>query len=59
LAKEFAETWEFQPFGSETKVIRSLKMHPKSIVAWPLLWGISFLLRHAIARHLWQMRNAS
>ena len=59
LAMEFVETWEFQPFGSETKVVRSFELHPKSIVAWPLLWAISFLLRRAIARHLQHMKDES
>ena len=57
LATEFVETWEFQPVGSETKIIRSFELHPRSIVAWPLLWAISFLLRRAIARHLRQMKT--
>ena len=59
LATEFVETWEFQPVGSETKIIRSFELHPKSIVAWPLLWAISLLLRRAIARQLRQMKSES
>ncbi len=59
LATEFIEKWEFQPVGSETKIIRSFELHPRSFVAWPLLWGISLLLRRAIARHLRQMNNES
>ena len=59
LAKEFVETWEFQKTGNETHVTRSFELHPRSIVAWPLLWVISFLLRRAITRHLRQMKNES
>lgn len=59
LATEFMETWEFQQTGNETQIIRSFELHPKSIVAWPLLWVISFLLRRAVARHLQQMKDES
>ncbi len=59
LATEFMETWEFQPVGSETHLTRLFELHPRSIVAWPLLWVISFLLRRAIARHLRQMISGS
>ena len=58
LATEFMETWEFESVGSKTKIIRSFELHPRSIVAWPLLWVISLLLlRRAIARHLRQMKT--
>ena len=57
LATEFIETWEFQQTGNETNATRSFELHPKSIVAWPVLWAISLLLRRAIARHLRQMKN--
>ena len=59
LATGFVETWEFQPVGSETKIIRSFELYPKSILAWPLLWAISLFLRRAIARQLRQMKSES
>ena len=59
MAKNFVETWEFQRTGNETKVTRSFQLHAKSILAWPFLWMISFLLQRAIARHLRQMMNES
>lgn len=55
LATGFLETWEFQRESSQTKVTRSFEITAKSILAWPVLWLISFLLRGAIARHLRQM----
>jgi hypothetical protein len=57
LATAFVETWEFQRVGNETKVTRSFDMNAKSIVSWPVLWIISFVLKRAIARHLRQLRN--
>jgi hypothetical protein len=57
LATAFDETWQFEPDGDRTHVVRSFEMHPKSAMTRPLLWLISFLLKRAIARHLEQMRN--
>jgi hypothetical protein len=59
LATGFVETWEFERLGDGTGVTRSLEMHPKSFLARPVLWLISFLLKRAVARHLRQMRRAS
>ena len=56
LATGFEETWEFQRTGNETHVTRSFRLHAKSAVARLLLWGISFFLKRAIARHLREMR---
>ena len=56
LATGFVETWEFERLGAETRVNRSFEMHAKSVVTWPVLWLISFILKRAIARHLRQMR---
>lgn len=55
LATEFMETWEFQPDGGETRVVRHFELHAKSLVAWPILWLISSPLKRAVARHLSQM----
>jgi hypothetical protein len=52
LATAFEETWEFERVGKETKVIRSFKLHAKSVLARPLLWTIAFFVKKAIARHL-------
>ena len=57
LATRIEETWEFERIGNETKVTRSFQMHAKSVLALPLLWMISFLLKRAIARHLREMRG--
>lgn len=59
LATGFDETWEFQRVAKDTKVSRTFEMNAKSLVAWPVLWMISFLLQRAITRHLRQMRNQS
>ena len=56
LATGFEEAWEFNPTGNETHVTRSFRLHAKSAVARLLLWGISFFLKRAIARHLREMR---
>ena len=57
LATWFVETWDFERVGNKTKVIRSFEMNAKSILAWPVLWMISFMLKKAIARHLREMRT--
>ena len=57
LATRIEETWEFERVGKETKVTRTFQMHAKSVLARPLLWMISFLLKRAIARHLREMRT--
>ena len=58
LATHFDETWEFSPSESQTGVIRSFELHPKSSLTRPALWSISVLLKRAIARHLRQMKGA-
>ena len=58
LATRFEETWEFQRIEDGTKVIRSFQLHAKSVLAWPLLWVISFFFKRAIARNLREMRTA-
>ena len=57
LASEFVETWEFQSVGNHTRVTRAFQLHAKSILAWPVLWMISFFLQRAIARQLRHMKN--
>ena len=57
LATRIEETWEFERIGNETHVTRSFQIHAKSVLARPLLWMISFLLKRAIARHLREMRT--
>ncbi len=57
LATRIEETWEFEPIGNETQVTRSFQLHAKSVLARPLLWMISFLLKRAIARNLREMRR--
>ncbi len=58
LATRIEETWEFKRTGNETHVTRSFQIHAKSVLARPLLWMISILLKKAIARHLREMRNS-
>lgn len=57
LATWFVETWDFERVGNQTKVTRSFELKAKSLVAWPVLWVISFMLKKAIARHLREMRT--
>jgi hypothetical protein len=57
LATRIEETWEFERVGNETKVTRSFEMNAKSLLAWPVLWMISFMLQKAIARNLREMRS--
>lgn len=57
LATSFDELWEFERVGSGTHVTRSFRLHAKAAWSWCVLWGISWLLKKAIARHLRQMRT--
>jgi hypothetical protein len=57
LAASFVETWEFERVGNETKVARSFELNPKSALATPVLWLISFFLKRAIARHLRDLKG--
>jgi len=57
LATRFVETWECQRQGIEIKITRSVEFNTKSLLVWPELWLISFILKLAIARHLKEMRN--
>lgn len=57
LATWFVETWDFERVGNETTVTRSFEINAKSILAWPLFWVISFMLKRAIARNLREMRT--
>ena len=59
FAHGIEEVWEFERLGDGTRVVRSFKLHPKSVFARPVLWLISLLLKRAVARHLSQMRRAS
>lgn len=58
LADRIEETWDFAVVGDGTQVSRTLAMYPRSVVAKPIVWGLSRLLRRAIALHLRQMREA-
>jgi hypothetical protein len=58
LATGFDETWQFEPTGEGSSVVRSFELHPRSSATRPLLWLISLLLKRAIARHLRQMKVA-
>src|SRR5262245_21352772 len=49
LATTFEEIWEFERVGDGTRVARSFRLYPKSFLARPVVWLISFLLRRAIA----------
>lgn len=59
LATGMFETWQFQRVDQETRVIRSFEIHAKSIAARAILWGISFLLKQAIVRHLRQLKQSA
>lgn len=56
FAKRFDETWTFDVSSKGTTVHRGFEMHPTSVGTRPFLWGISFLLKRAVTRHLDQMR---
>ena len=58
LATGIDETWEFQRVEGSTKVTRSFQLHAKSVLAWPLLWVISFFFKRAIARNLREMKSS-
>ena len=57
LATRFEETWEFSRVEGGTRVVRSFRLFAKSIWARMLLWGISFFLKRAVARHLQGMKK--
>lgn len=57
LATGFEETWEFTRTSNGTHVVRSFRLHPKSLLGRLALRVISFFLKRAIARHLRQMRT--
>ena len=57
LATTFEEIWEFEPLDGQTRVVRSFRLHAKSMLARCLLWMNSFLLKRAIARHLREMKG--
>lgn len=60
FATKFEETWEFHPAkkGSGTRVVRSIRIYPKSAWKWGLMWLLSIALKKAIARHLRSIRLA-
>lgn len=57
LAREFRETWEFSRGPEGTRIARSFEMDARTMLAWPALWLISFLLKGAIASHLRLLRR--
>ena len=57
LATTFEEIWDFERLEGQTRVIRSFRLHAKSMLARFLLWMISFLLKRAIARNLREMKG--
>lgn len=59
LVAHIDENWSFESDGQTTLVIRTTRIHPKSILTWPLAWLISLLFKKAIARSLQQMAEAA
>jgi len=59
LATHFVETWEFEPQGCSTKVVRLFELFARHGWSRPLLGLISLILKKAIARHMRQMRDAA
>ncbi len=57
LATGFEETWEFIRLHHGTEVTRSFKVNARSSLTRICLLPISWFLKKAVARHLWQMRN--
>lgn len=58
LATRFDETWELEPAGDRTRVVRAFALHPRSAAARVALWMIARALERAVARHLRQMGGA-
>jgi hypothetical protein len=56
LATKFEETWDFERTENGTHVVRSFRLHAKSLLARPLLRVVAFFLKKAIIRHLRGMR---
>ncbi len=59
LATRFEEAWAFERAGDATRVARTFRLYPKSVLTRPAVWLISFLLRRAVARHLRQIKAAA
>lgn len=59
LATGFVETWEFEPIGNETRIVRSFEVNARSMLTKPVLWLISFYLKRAISRHLTEIKHAT
>lgn len=57
LATGFEETWEFEQADTGTKVVRSFKLHARSVFAKLVLRVISFFLKRAISRNLQEMKH--
>jgi len=57
LARMFEKIWDFERVDGKTRVTRTFRLHPKSMLARCLLWMISFLLKRAIARHMREMKG--
>ena len=58
LADYFEERWEFDRLQNGCAVRRSFALHPRSLIAWPIVWLISWLLKGAVKKHLRQIRKA-
>ncbi len=59
LATRFEEEWGFERAGDVTQVARTFRLYPKFVLARPVVWLISLLLRRAVARHLRQMKASA
>jgi hypothetical protein len=59
LATRFEEEWAFVRAGDVTQVARTFRLYPKSVLARPVVWLISLLLRRAVAPHLRKMKASS
>ena len=55
IATHFVEEWRLERVGEETRVARGFEMHPRDAGGRAALWGISLLLRQAIAKQLREM----
>lgn len=57
LATSFEEIWEFERADTGTKVVRSFKLHARSVFARLILRAISFFLKRAVRRNLREMKQ--
>lgn len=59
LATGIEEWWTFEQSSEHTKVVRGMRLHPRSLWTVPVLWLIRALLKRAIAAHLQAIKRSA